>query len=181
MDDKQLLAGLCRGEEAALEQLFQRYSRYVAAVAAKVGGGRLTCQDIEEICADVFVKLWQNCHGLQLQRDSLKAYLAAAARNRTLNALRDKKEIWLDGLEEETVTSPSTEARCLQAEEAAAINQVIGELEEPDRECFIRRYFYQEKICDIAKAKNMNVKTVSARLIKARQRLQAVIEERGIL
>lgn len=68
----------------------------------------------------------------------------------------------------------------LEEEEATTIRQVIESLPEPDDEIFIRRYFYFEKIIDIARALNMKEQTVTTKLHRGKQKLAKLFKERGI-
>ena len=88
MEDRTLLDGLALKDPQCFETLVDRYSRYIAAVVAKVAGGRFNSYDVEEITGDVLVKLWTDGPKIMLRGDSIKPYLAIAARNHTLNVLR---------------------------------------------------------------------------------------------
>lgn len=179
-DDQLLMEGLRQREQAAFDLLFQRYGRYVAAVVAKVAGASLRPQDVEEIAADVFVRIWEKSGQIRLQNASLKAYLAQIARNQTINALRAAKNSRELELEGNDMAVPSVEDHILQKEEGEILRQVLGGLAPQDREIFLRRYFYLERVSSIAKRLGMQPKAVSARLSRLRQRLQDEIERKGL-
>lgn len=183
-EDRTILEGICRGEQDAFRRLFDKYGTYVVAVTVKVAGGALQEQDIEEISSDVFAKLWKKGAELRLSNGSLKNLIGVMARNCTLNALRSKNRSLTDQLDEETVScpsafGPSAEDRYIERETAAALWKVINALDKLDRELFLRRYFYLERVADIARDKEMNEKTVSSRLARARQKLRDAIGKRG--
>ena len=46
-----------------------------------MAGNSLPKEDIEEIVADVFVVLWKNAERIDLQKGTLRSYLAAVVRN----------------------------------------------------------------------------------------------------
>lgn len=177
MEDIELLNEIAKRNQNAFQTILTKYNRYVAAVVSRVGGNSLTPQDIEEICSDIFVMIWEKSNMIQLKNSSLKSYIGMMARNHTLNVLRTKNRIKEDGFEDDTVISLSAEESYIAENEAELLNQIIDDLEKTDRELFIRRYFYQQKIGDIAKDKHMNVKTVSSKLIKIRQKLKQTILE----
>lgn len=178
-EDRMILEGICRREQDAFRKLFDKYGTYVVAVTAKVAGNALSVQDIEEISSDVFAKLWKKGPELRLSKGSLKNLIGVITRNCTLNALRAKHRILADQLDEEAVSCPSAEDRYIEGETAAALWEVINCLETLDREIFLRRYFYLERVTDIARDKEMNEKTVSSRLTRARQKLRDAIVRRG--
>ena len=53
-----IVGRLALKDPQCFETLVDRYSRYIAAVVAKVAGGRFNSYDVEEITGDVLVKLW---------------------------------------------------------------------------------------------------------------------------
>ncbi|MFG1735032.1 sigma-70 family RNA polymerase sigma factor [Paenibacillus sp. 843] len=172
MEDRTLLDGLARKDPRCFEALVDRYSRYIAAVVAKVAGGRFNSYDVEEIAGDVLVKLWTDGHKIILRGDSLKPYLAISARNHTLNALRKRQRVIESELEDDSVFCPSAEALAILRQEKETISGMVQGMGEPDREIFIRRYFYLEKVRDIASRLNMQEKAVTARIRRARDRLR---------
>jgi len=178
MEDKALLEGLSRKDPLCFEALIERYSRYIAAVVAKVAGGRFNPYDVEEITSDVLVKQWTGGHKIQLRGDSLKPYLAITARNHTLNALRKKQRVE-EELENDYIASPSAEDQVFMRHESEKINDMVQDMGEPDREIFIRRYFYLEKVRDIAKSLNMQEKAITARILRAREKLRIKLETKG--
>ncbi len=180
MDDREIIAGLKKEDEQAFEELMDKYGRYVGAIAVRAAGDRLTVQDIEEICADTFIKIWLSAGSIQVTGENLKGYVGVTARNLTLNALRKGLKTSADGLEEDTVQYRSAEEIAVIREDMNALKDAIAVMAPLDREIFIRRYFYLERVMDIAREKGLNEKTVSTRLSRARQRLQLAIDERGI-
>ena len=180
VDDREILAGLKKRDEQAYEELMNKYVRYVGAIAVKIAGDRLNVQDIEEICSDAFIKIWFSSGSIQITGENLKGYIGVTTRNLTLNALRKKQKIWADELEEDRIRYRSAEEAALIGEEIEVLRGTIKGMSPLDREIFIRRYFYLERVMDIARDKGLNEKTVSTRLRRARQRLQLAIDERGI-
>ena len=79
MEDRTLLDGLALKDPQCFETLVDRYSRYIAAVVAKVAGGRFNSYDVEEITGDVLVKLWTDGPKIMFAGDSIKPYLAIVA------------------------------------------------------------------------------------------------------
>ncbi|WP_027398744.1 RNA polymerase sigma factor [Anaerovorax odorimutans] len=180
MEDKIILDGICRKDQDALKELFEKYGKYVVAVISKVSYGILNEQDIEEITSDVFTNVWKKGPELCLSHGKLKNLIGVISRNRTLNAIRDKNRKLSDHLDEEIIFYPSAEDRFMEKEAASALWEIINNLDAVEKEIFLRRYFYLEKVRDIAREKQMNEKTVSSKLARVRQRLQTDIETRGI-
>lgn len=167
--------------EREFEKIIDRYTAYVVAVISKVAKERLNREDIEELASDVFVKLWERRNELNIQEGKEKAYIGASARNHTLNLLKRRGLLSTIPLEEDVISDNATpEKVLLEEEEATTIRQVIESLPEPDDEIFIRRYFYFEKIIDIARALNMKEQTVTTKLHRGKQKLAKLFKEKGI-
>ncbi len=181
MDDKELLLGIRHTNENCYEILIDKYTRYIGAIALKISGDRLNMYDIEEICSDVFISLWNKADRITLTGDSLKPYIAITTRNTTLNVLRSKKMNLEEEFEETVLTKESTENVVILNEEKKIIKSVINSLTEPDREIFIRRYFYMEKVRDIASKIGLTEKAVSARISRAKELLRSQFTEKGVL
>ncbi|MBE6067212.1 MAG: sigma-70 family RNA polymerase sigma factor [Clostridium lundense] len=181
MDDKEILLGIQQKNEKCYEILIDKYLRYVGAIALKISGDRLNMYDIEEICSDIFIKLWNIADRITLTGGSLKPYIAITTRNTTLNVLRSKKINLEEEFEEVVLTKESPENVVILNEERKIIKTVIASLKEPDREIFIRRYFYMEKVKDIASKIGMNEKAVSARISRAKEMLRSIFTEKGVL
>ena len=167
--------------EREFEKIIEGYTAYVVTVISKVAKERLNREDIEELASDVFAKLWERKNELNIQEGKEKAYIGASARNHTLNLLKKRGLLSTIPLEEDVISDNATpEKVLLEEEEATTIRQVIESLPEPDDEIFIRRYFYFEKIIDIARALNMKEQTVTTKLHRGKQKLAKLFKERGI-
>lgn len=176
VEDQELLEGLSRKDPVCFEAFVEKYVRYIAAVVAKVAGGRFNPYDVEEVTSDVLLKLWTDGPKIQLRGDRLKPYLAVTARNHTLNVLRKKKRVFEEALEDDYIIYPSTEELALIRREREEINDLVRNLGEPDREIIIRRYFYLEKVRDIAQRLGIQEKAVTARIRRAREKLRINLE-----
>lgn len=168
--------------EDQFEALMDRYMPYVVAVIVKVAGNRLGVADREEVASDVFVKLWEKRNELNIQNGKEKAYIGTCARNHTLNLLKKKGLLEMIPFEENQINSGQTtpEKTLLRQEEERIIRETVECLPAPDDEIFIRRYFYFEKIIDIAKAFNMKEQTVTTKLRRGKVKLEKLFKERGI-
>lgn len=179
MEDEKILRGLRVDDLKCYEALMDTYSRYVAAVVIRVAGDRLTNEDVEELCADVFIKLWRERRSLVIEGAKLKSYIGAMARNRTLNKLRDRF-IEVLPLDEDGIDYETPEGCLIASEGKVVLNEVINTLPEPDREIFIRRYFYMEKMNEIAQRLGINAQTVGTKLFRGKKKLEKGLRERGV-
>ena len=176
MDDKKLVKQLGRKNEKALAALIERYSAYVSTVIRNAARGVLDENDVEEIAADVFIKLWKNSG--QLRAETLRQYLAVIARNLTIDRLRVKRfSVPLDEIKTDAGTGIEYDAehRLL----AEALNRTISEMEPRDRELLLRFYFYYQSLPEIAEAMDMGKSACTTALNRARNKLKQKLTERG--
>jgi RNA polymerase sigma-70 factor (ECF subfamily) len=183
MEDYELLKGIKNKNVKCYEALIDKYIRYVTVVVSSVGKDTLTAEDIEEISSDVFIKIWTDGHKIDLKSDTFKPYLAKVARNMTINKLRKLNKGKVLPIDEDIILiDHGTPAdNIITLENAEIISTSIKEMEEPDREIFIRRYFFLEKVIDIAGKLGINENTVATKLSRCRKALKKSLIERGVL
>ena len=86
--ERELIAGMRGGREAAMAQLYDRYSSIVYSVALRVLGDTGAAEDVLQ---DIFMQLWRKPDSFDANRGSLAAWLAVIARHRAIDALRKRK------------------------------------------------------------------------------------------
>ncbi len=175
MTEEQLVKSLGRGELSALEALMDRYTPYVSSVASRILRGRGA--DVEELTADVFLAAWDNRD--KLRPGKVKGWLGAVARNRAFNLLRaDRDSLPL----EEDVLLLETEGpdRELDKKETArVVNGALSQLDKPQRELFVRHYYYGQTVQEAALAMGLNLSTAKTWLRRGRETLKAILEQEG--
>lgn len=61
-----------------------------------------------------------------------------------------------------------------------AIDEVLSEIGEPDKEIVLRRYYYYQSSSEIGSMLGLNAQTVRTKLSRAKAKLQKLLSERGI-
>ena len=178
LDEKELLRRIRKGDTDALQQIIDGYSGYVYAIVKNIIQPPLQPEDIEEVVSDVFLRLWEKAE--TVDADRLRSWLAAVTRNRAkdkLRALHLSLPLEEDALDC-AVEGPEEDA--LRREAGRIAREAVESLPEPDRSIFLRFYYLYQKTGDIAAALHMKPAAVRARLSRGRERLKAILEERGI-
>lgn len=83
--DEELMARITEGDVAALEALYDRYSRLAYTLALRILGDRGAA---EEVVQDAFVGLWRSSRGYDARRGGLYPWLVRIVRNRAIDELR---------------------------------------------------------------------------------------------
>jgi len=86
--DTALVSAIRAGDQNAMAALYDRYSSIVYSVALRVLGDTGAAEDVQQ---DVFMQLWRNPGAFDASRGNLGAWLAVIARNRAIDALRERK------------------------------------------------------------------------------------------
>ncbi len=182
MNEQEFLRGLKKGNVTVYENFVDTYSRYVTAIVGRVGR-TLPSQEVEELVADVFIKMWHSRKKLNIKDGCLKAYLAITAKNLTLNRLKVLGKIDEVGFGENEGTLDildSPETQILQAETQAIIIELIDMLPSPDKEIFVRRYLNFESLKEISSKMDIPVGTVGTKIARTKIKLKSSLLERGV-
>lgn len=170
MTEKRALELLRKGDQTGLVWLIDHYTAYVGAVVRNVLGERMSRQDAEEVTADVFLELWRNAE--KPLPGKVKGYLGSIARSRALNRLRSQGlEL---ALEEDILSLPADgpEELYFEAERRERVRAAVQAMRLPEREIFVRYYYYCESASDIADALHMTPAAVRQRLKRGRDVLR---------
>lgn len=170
-DEAKLLLRLKNKKRNAIDEAIEVYTPYLSTVLYNMLGNRLPKEDIEEILSDVFVTLWKNADTIDLEKGTLRAYLAAVARNFALKKLNKQKDYTsLDEIELPDA-APIPEEKTAES----LVWDAVMRLGEPDNEIFVRYYKFGEKIREIAKATGVNPSTIKTKLARGRRKLKEIL------
>ena len=62
-----------------------------------------------------------------------------------------------------------------QKEEQQLVRRAVDGLGEPDREIFLRHYYYAQTVSQISREMQLNPSTIKTKLSRGRQRLKAIL------
>jgi RNA polymerase sigma-70 factor, ECF subfamily len=173
--DRELLARMRAGDDAAFERVFRAH---YGALCNYAFTHVHTRADAEEIVQAVFLALWQQRERLEL-RSSLRAYLLAATRNHALNrsARARLEQRWLDESAGETPelhgSAPRAPDAAVQSQEVSArVREALERLPPGARRVLELRWEHGLHIAEIADTLGISVKGVENQLTRARNALR---------
>jgi len=186
--EAQLLARCRRGEAAAWDELFDRHyaaaGRFVFQLASD-----FTREDVDEVCQEVFLSVIRNLH--TFHGDSqFQTWLFRIAANKARD-FREKQHaakrgggqvpLSLQAEDAETgltldppSTAPTPDVDLLNVERAELVRDALDQIGEPCREIIELRYFGDLSYDDLSRELKLNPKTVSSRLSKCLDKLEAI-------
>ena len=179
--DRRLAMLLKNDPDKGLELALRRFGQPVKTVCAAILGPD-SPGEVEEAVVDSFLALWRELDRYDPERP-LSSWLYGIARRTALNRRRELGrgpalgELPDELAEEEFDLTDRTAAR----ENALLLRQAVEEMEHPDREIFIRRYYLYQRVKEIAGQLGLPEKTVENRLYRGKQRLRQTLLERGVI
>lgn len=179
MTEEKLINDLRQGKASALDRIITKYGPYVGTVIRRIIGDRT--EDCQELTADTFVALWDNRE--KLDPDTrLSPYLAAIARNKAFGLLRKTRDDL--SLDEDIIITDKPdsdpEAEAESREIGRLLKDALMTLDKPQRELFVRHYYYGDTIKEAAKAMNINLSTAKTWLYRGKEVLRKYLEKNGI-
>lgn len=175
MDERKLAKKLNGHSRGALDQAVGRYTPYVSAVILRTLSGRACREDVEELCADVFVALWTHADTLDPEQ-GIRPWLAAVAKNRATDWLRCHRPSGPIP-EDAPDPSPGPEELAQRREQSARLWAAVDALSEPDRTLFLRYYYEGDKLKTVAAELGLSETAAKQRLFRGRKALKAALQE----
>ena len=179
MDDSNILLLLKNSPSKGLYEATKKYGGMVEAITKKILYRNE--EDIEECVADTFVTLWKNTNDVEFQRGTLKGYIACIARNKAIDRYRKlckDSTVYIE--DKEIVSATDIEEEIVIKSDVEVVQEIINDMGESDKEIFIRRFFWFEKVKEIAINLGLTEKNVENRIYRGRKRLKQVLIERGV-
>jgi len=177
LDEQDLISRLKAGDRRSLEDIITAYTHYVTAVAARALLPAPSREDLEEVVSDAFLALWRRREDLEAGR-SLRPWLAVTARNLATDRLRRRRET-----EAIPLHLPDGRPGPEELAERQALHhhlrQLVEDMEEPDRTLFLRYYFCEEPLKQVADDLGLNQSTAKTRLARGRERLKQALCKKG--
>ena len=176
MNEAKALALLKKGNEEALEWFIDKYSAYVGTVVSNILQGSMSHEDVEEVTSDVFMTLWQSAE--KLYPLNLKGYLSRVARSLSMQKLREKaSELPLD--DDILILDDDSEFdRLAREDQDEMVRKAVYAMPQPDKEIFLRFYYYCQSVSLIADQMQMNPSTVKTKLKRGRERLRVILSKK---
>lgn len=168
LSDEQLYAGLRRGEAAALNALFRRHYAPLCRTADRFVRDHAAAEDIVQ---DLFTHLWTNRRKLPEENSSVAGYLKRAARNRSLNYLRDKNRLPLHDGEMPDPPAPAAPPNGPD-DRTARITAAVDRLPDRCRLVFVMCKLEGMSQAEVARDLDISVKTVENQMTRAYKHLR---------
>jgi RNA polymerase sigma-70 factor (ECF subfamily) len=172
LTDSELIAQVARGDQAAMAQVYDRYSPIVYSVALRVLGDTGKAEDVMQ---EVFLALWRNPASYQAARGTLPAWLAVIARNRAIDQIRRRRDT--EDVEEiPLAVHHNLEDEAVRGELIGRVRQTLATMPDEQRATLELAYFKGLTHSEIAARTQQPLGTVKTRIRSALQALRRSLE-----
>ena len=180
--DEELITQIAQGDAGAVRVLYARYGRLVFGLAMQIVGDSATA---EEVCQDVFMRVWEKSGTYRTDRGKVVTWLARIARNRSIDMLRSHRSRQLGqpaGADEEPA-APGTGVvdpgeRLLQSFREQEVRAAVAALPRDQRDALSLAFFKGLTHREIALALGEPLGTVKTRIRDAMAKLRSSLGEK---
>ena len=183
MEDKEIIGLYLDRNEQAITATSEKYGSYCKTISVNI---LKNDEDAEECVNDTYMKTW-NAIPPQIPV-IFSAFLGKIVRNISFNKYRHNNSqkrggaempLILDELGEIVSGKESVEDEIDKKELLRDINGFLNSISEYKRGIFIRRYWYSDKVSDIAQRYGRSENSVSVELNRIRKKLSDHLLKRG--
>lgn len=171
LTDAELVRACRAGDASAWDELVERYSRYVYAIAIR--GFRLDEDDAEDVFQDVFTRIYTRLDSLR-DDAALRPWIAQLTRRRCLDLLASKREIPT----EDVLTDDQT-TDLAEIEEAFEVREALGTLSESCQDILDRFFTRDQSYKTISDELDIPSGTIASRIARCLGRLRERLDGRN--
>ncbi len=185
MDDKLIVELYWRKDSSAISETSQKYDAYCYTIADNILHNH---EDSQECVNDTWLRVWDS---IPPQRPSiLRLFLAKITRSIAFNCYnarnaekRGNGEIAavLDELSECVSGRADVHSEYEATELGRSINRFVHSLSKRDGNVFMRRYFFNDSVSDIAVRYGLSENNVMVILSRTRKKLKKLLTEEGFI
>ena len=169
--DAELVERCRAGDEHAWNELVERYSRYVYAIAVR--GFRLSDEDAEDVFQDVFTRIYTRLDTLR-DASALRPWVAQLTRRCCLDAISGGER----ELPAEDVLAGEASVDMAEIEEAYAVREALTGLTETCQEILDRFFAQDQSYRTIASELDIPQGTIASRIARCLVKLRDELEGR---
>jgi RNA polymerase sigma factor (sigma-70 family) len=174
LTDGELVARCRAGDQRAWNELVERFSRYVYAIA--VQAFRLSSHDAEDVFQEVFARVYQHLDRLR-NDDAVRPWIAQLTRRLCIDRLRSSGR---EGpAETEDLEPGGYDETLAQLDEAIAVREGMEAVGEACREILDRFFCRDESYKAIGDALDLPPGTIASRISRCLAKLKAELEGRS--
>jgi RNA polymerase sigma-70 factor, ECF subfamily len=182
--DEQLISAICKGEESAIEVLYERYHRYAYSLAYRILRDPVTSEDIVQ---DAFFSIWRKASSYQIQNGSVQSWVQAIVRHRAIDKIRAAAHrdyqwtsLQADNEQDPPSEEPGVWEQAWQGEQHRIIGEVLDQIPGEQRMVIELAYFGGLTHTEISEQCHIPLGTVKGRMRLGLQKMKSLLAEQGL-
>jgi RNA polymerase sigma-70 factor (ECF subfamily) len=159
------------GHEWALEEAYRRHGDAVFAFARRITRNAVLAEDV---CQDVFVRLWRAPARFDPDRGTLRSYLLTHAHGRSVDVIRSESSRRIREDKDAVLTpasTPSIDEAVIEMQVAGRVRSALDQLEPSQRRAIELAYFGGHSYREVAELLEQPEGTVKSRIRAGLRRL----------
>jgi RNA polymerase sigma factor (sigma-70 family) len=176
LTDAQLVARCRAGDQAAWNQLVERFSRYVYAIC--VQAFRLPAHDAEDVFQEVFARVYQHLERLRSD-EAIRPWIAQLTRRLCIDRLRAAAREGPSIDEDVELEMAEPDDRLAQLDEAISVREGLESLGENCQDILDRFFCRDESYNTIGEALGIPPGTIASRISRCLAKLREIFGEEG--
>ena len=170
-DELDVIRRVLDGDTESFRRLVDRYAGPVLRMIRNITGDRHMCEDIAQ---EVFLAAYTKLGTFNPDRSLFSTWLFTIARNKSVNAARRKKPLYLAEVPER-IEGRSPEDAAAGDELLAALDAALLALPVNQRTAFVLAEFEQLPYETVAQIEGVRVGTIKSRINRARNKLKEAL------
>jgi len=175
--DRLVSRRLRMGDEAALAEVYDRFSAVVFGIAARVTGDRSAAEDVTQ---GVFVQVWEQADRFDADRGSLRAWITTIAHRRAVDWVRREVAHRKISPGLDPVDQPSAEDEVVRRQVTERVQAAVEKLPVPQRTVVLLTYYQGCTLIEAAAALGIPEGTAKSRMRSALLRLNSWLAAEGM-
>jgi RNA polymerase sigma factor (sigma-70 family) len=172
LSDRQLVARCRAGDQEAWNELVDRFSRYVYAIA--VQAFKLPEHDAEDVFQEVFTRAYEHLHKLR-DDDAIRPWLAQLTRRLCIDRLRAGAQ----EQPEDLVEPADVDDTIARLDDALAVHEALATLPDGCQDILDRFFAQDESYRMISEALDLPTGTIASRISRCLVKLRVELEGRS--
>jgi RNA polymerase sigma-70 factor, ECF subfamily len=176
--DAALMRAFAARDQAAADELYERFASRVYGLGIVMLGGDAAAQDLVQ---DTFVKLWRSAGRYDAGRGKLETWVLLVARSLAIDALRrrvlEARVLERGGLSREASDEPGPDQRAEVADLSERARRAMGALTDGQRAALELAYFGGKTSAEVAELEGIPLGTAKTRIRTALLKLRDALEE----
>lgn len=183
MEDSEIIAMFHRREEQAIWETERKYSSLCRRIAMNILS---ILEDAEECVSDTWYAAWNT---MPPERPGvLGAFLGRITRNLSISRFRSNRaqkrysgmEVLLSELDDCVPSPENVEERVERQLLTQTVNRWLDSLPAAERTLFVRRYWYGDRVKELAQLWGCTQNQMSQRLMGLRKKLKGYLQTEGV-